>query len=409
VIKTLRVAGLNNRWDYNLTFYEDINVITGKNGSGKTTLLKLLWYLISGNLERVLPEISISGSELVTDSFTLTLEVKDANSRTRTTTSRNDPDQATGGKRSRQGLWRLTTERGDESVTADLSEPMLTQELNQMDVKIARASGASVFFPTFRRIEGGFSMGSGRQRRPTGYQHDSFEDDPFSTDQTGRVQAAMDELSRKLSVLSHHFVASISTDDIITLLTQQYAHVSDQTNKDYSQLSRSIITEIKDYTRGAGDSETKLGAATAVLERIRTQVEELSERQTSLLRPFSVLGGLVQEIFQHKGIQVSASLTLGQANQAIASHALSAGEKQILSFLAYNTFTQESVIFIDEPELSLHVDWQRLLFPILLSQATQNQFVVATHSPFIYSKYADRELLLDQDRGDADARIDTNR
>ena len=60
-----------------------------------------------------------------------------------------------------------------------------------------------------------------------------------------------------------------------------------------------------------------------------------------------------------------------------------------------------SVIFIDEPELSLHVDWQRLLFPKLLSQSTNNQFIVATHSPFIYSKYPDKELLLDADRGDS--------
>ena len=53
MIESLSVKGLNHRVDADLEFNEDLNIITGKNGSGKTTLLKLLWYLISGNLERI--------------------------------------------------------------------------------------------------------------------------------------------------------------------------------------------------------------------------------------------------------------------------------------------------------------------------------------------------------------------
>lgn len=71
----------------------------------------------------------------------------------------------------------------------------------------------------------------------------------------------------------------------------------------------------------------------------------------------------------------------------------------MLSFLCYNAFSEETVVFIDEPELSLHVDWQRLLFPTLLKQGQKNQFFVATHSPFIYSKYPDKEFMLDDYRG----------
>jgi predicted ATP-binding protein involved in virulence len=51
----------------------------------------------------------------------------------------------------------------------------------------------------------------------------------------------------------------------------------------------------------------------------------------------------------------------------------------------------------------LHVDWQRQLFPTLLSQGISNQFIIATHSPFIYSKYPDKEILLGYDRGDSEA------
>jgi predicted ATP-dependent endonuclease of OLD family len=74
----------------------------------------------------------------------------------------------------------------------------------------------------------------------------------------------------------------------------------------------------------------------------------------------------------------------------------------MLSFICYNAFYRESVVFIDEPELSLHVDWQRQLFTILQNQQSSNQFIIATHSPFIYSKYPDKEISLGDDRGDAE-------
>jgi len=68
-------------------------------------------------------------------------------------------------------------------------------------------------------------------------------------------------------------------------------------------------------------------------------------------------------------------------------------------FLCYNAFSEDTAIFIDEPELSLHVDWEGILLPTLLEQATTNQLFVATHSPFIYTLYPDKEFMLDDTRG----------
>ena len=64
---------------------------------------------------------------------------------------------------------------------------------------------------------------------------------------------------------------------------------------------------------------------------------------------------------------------------------------------------KDTAIFIDEPELSLHVDWQRpsLAYTLLGTRQRDNQFFVATHSPFIYTKYPDKEFMLDEDRGES--------
>ena len=41
-----------------LNFHDDINVLTGKNGAGKTNILKLIWYIISGNIDKAIEEIN---------------------------------------------------------------------------------------------------------------------------------------------------------------------------------------------------------------------------------------------------------------------------------------------------------------------------------------------------------------
>jgi predicted ATP-binding protein involved in virulence len=65
---------------------------------------------------------------------------------------------------------------------------------------------------------------------------------------------------------------------------------------------------------------------------------------------------------------------------------LSSGEAQmfvILTHLAFNPFAQNNVFIIDEPELSLHVQWQELFVSSLLSANPDIQYVMATHSPSV--------------------------
>ena len=103
---------------------------------------------------------------------------------------------------------------------------------------------------------------------------------------------------------------------------------------------------------------------------------------------------MISEIFHDKGIHFTDKFSVGNTERVISSAKMSAGEKQLLSFVCYNAFYENIPFIIDEPELSLHVDWQRNLLPILKSQKTMNQIIIATHSPFIYSKYPDKEIIL---------------
>lgn len=70
---------------------------------------------------------------------------------------------------------------------------------------------------------------------------------------------------------------------------------------------------------------------------------------------------------------------------------LSSGEKQVASlfthlFLSKNT---DQAVIIDEPELSLSVQWQKTLLPDIANSQNCKLLIAVTHSPFIYANELD--------------------
>lgn len=65
---------------------------------------------------------------------------------------------------------------------------------------------------------------------------------------------------------------------------------------------------------------------------------------------------------------------------------LSSGEKQIVALFSYIYLfiKQQSIIIIDEPELSLSVTWQETILEDLLKSGMCDHLIVATQSPFVY-------------------------
>ena len=65
---------------------------------------------------------------------------------------------------------------------------------------------------------------------------------------------------------------------------------------------------------------------------------------------------------------------------------LSSGEKQIVALFSYIYLfvKQQSIIIIDEPELSLSVTWQETILEDVLKSDMCDHLIVATQSPFVY-------------------------
>ena len=104
------------------------------------------------------------------------------------------------------------------------------------------------------------------------------------------------------------------------------------------------------------------------------------------------------------------SVLFERNNKEISLNNLSSGEKQLIIrggfFLRFQKSIQNSIILIDEPELSLHPEWQKKILQFyknLFIDENGNQssqIFVATHSPFIIhndNRYNDKVIILNKD------------
>jgi len=69
----------------------------------------------------------------------------------------------------------------------------------------------------------------------------------------------------------------------------------------------------------------------------------------------------------------------------IPLEALSSGEKQMISLFAkIFLYPRRKIVLIDEPELSLSMDWQKEILVDVISAPLCEQLIAITHSPFVF-------------------------
>ena len=81
---------------------------------------------------------------------------------------------------------------------------------------------------------------------------------------------------------------------------------------------------------------------------------------------------------------------------------MSSGEKQLIVFFANLIFgvnsNKSGIFVVDEPELSLHLSWQKVFIEKALKVSKNVQFIFATHSPEIVGKYRNKLKKIERER-----------
>ena len=112
--------------------------------------------------------------------------------------------------------------------------------------------------------------------------------------------------------------------------------------------------------------------------------DEVASLKKSQERFMAIIDGL----FENTGKQINRDthdISFFSGNQGLSPYQLSAGEKHILLILLTVLVqdNQPSVLFLDEPEVSLHFDWQTKLIEYIHQLNANVQVIIATHSPAV--------------------------
>ena len=147
---------------------------------------------------------------------------------------------------------------------------------------------------------------------------------------------------------------------------------SDQPSHPLDEQTEFDDTEARVMALYVDDTERKLSALADLAERVRSLLDSLNGK------------------YRHKRLRVDRDDGLvaeTDSGQSVPLDSLSSGEQHelVLHYDLLFRVRENTIVLIDEPELSLHVAWQKRFLPDLLEFAKLSAFdaVVATHSPYI--------------------------
>ena len=115
---------------------------------------------------------------------------------------------------------------------------------------------------------------------------------------------------------------------------------------------------------------------------------DAAQKAQVLSEPKKLFQDIVDSLFKDTGktiIRSANEIRFNQLGEQLLPYQLSAGEKQILAILLTVLVedNQPYVLFMDEPEISLHFEWQKQLIDLVLRLNPNIQIIMTTHSPAV--------------------------
>jgi predicted ATP-binding protein involved in virulence len=97
---------------------------------------------------------------------------------------------------------------------------------------------------------------------------------------------------------------------------------------------------------------------------------------------------IVDDLFSETGkkiVRTENEIRFSQIGETLLPYQLSSGEKQMLAIML-TVLVEDNlpyVLFMDEPEVSLHIEWQKRLIDLCLELNPNVQIILTTHSPAV--------------------------
>jgi energy-coupling factor transporter ATP-binding protein EcfA2 len=388
-IVSFEVEGLAGRTEpYTKNLNRDVNVFFGLNGSGKTTLLKILHSALS-NDTRIVRKLPFRSAKVEVYSLT--------HKQTFARTYERPPEQIIDplvfeGRFDRSVI--MTTKGG--YITLPGAEQIQFLEHGPVSTWQTTPAAPEVrawpheYLPItrlYRELRGGTEKRGGRSDEELDQQYAATLQQVWR-DYTSDVNRSVRRIQEKAiadlfaevlwrSARSErpetHVEADKAYDRVSQFFKRQPALASVLGPKEQFALRYNDDPSVRAIVREIEDVENTISLATKPQEDLKNLLQ-------------AMFSGDKRVIIEEKQIQIELS------NQKIDLPALSSGEKQLLLICIETLLADVNTLIIDEPELSMHVDWQRALLPSLMRLNPKLQIIAATHSPEIMADLADEQV-----------------
>jgi len=371
----------------------DVNVFFGPNGSGKTTLLKILHSAMSKDTS-ILPGLAFKSATITIYSA--------ARKNHFTLTCSKDTDR--GPERTAEGLPSAPTLFGDDTPV-DLSKPAWTSRLPRSlreklewgivapadDPDVANIRWSHQYLPTarlYREIPGLERKTSGRSEEELDKHYAAIMQRVWR-DYTADVNSSIREIQdRGLREIIRNLLADVNE--------AERAEEPFEAHETYQRVSRFLKRQqtLEDVLGPEDQFVRRYNEDSRVRASVRA-IEGVERKIASVMRPQEKLRDLIQGMFAggkavtfgEKEIEISV-----KDKEKIDLPSLSSGEKHLLLICIQTLMAESNSLIIDEPELSMHIDWQHKLVSSLQQLNPAMQLIAATHSPEIMADLPDDKI-----------------
>ncbi|NDO38457.1 AAA family ATPase, partial [Anaerotruncus colihominis] len=144
------------------------------------------------------------------------------------------------------------------------------------------------------------------------------------------------------------------------------------------------------------------------IKKLLDLAEKMEQSKAAVRKPTETFLHIMNEFIENgedgKKVEIDSMgrifFTTKYSNNPISIQNLSSGEKQLITFFAnliFNVKSNSSGIFVvDEPELSLHLSWQKIFVEKTLELNKNIQLIFATHAPEIIGRRRNKMFKLEK-------------
>lgn len=125
-----------------------------------------------------------------------------------------------------------------------------------------------------------------------------------------------------------------------------------------------------------------------IIDVLQSGGPDAAARAQAISEPKKRFQDIIDDLFTETGkkiVRTENEIRFTQVGETLFPYNLSSGEKQILAILL-TVLVEDNlpyVLLMDEPEVSLHVEWQKRLIDLIMELNPNVQVILTTHSPAV--------------------------